>query len=311
MKNNLKVCIVTDKWCDANPNIGLSNNYNNIIQSVIKSIPTLDLSILYYDELLLKYNKHVDTILSLTSADVYMFCFLGNSHINPSPNIISRLPGKKIFIWPDTVWPWITETIKSINDYADVHVAFDGIPDKSLIPVEALPKFLGKDIQGTIPQNPELYYPDEKIYDICFLGSRHSNRAEYVAELRNLTNYRVVVGGGQREGKLSPEEYARIIRQSKFCLNLPLSPTGKKQIKGRVFEILASKTCLVEELPSPVENILNTDCYCGVTSPQDIVKILSETTDEMLNTKINNAYNVYKNKYAPEIYWTTLLSYVM
>jgi hypothetical protein len=310
MKSDWKVCIVTDKWCDANPNVGLSNNYNNIIMSLSRALPSLDISLLHYDELMLKHGKHIDTVLPLVTADIFIFCFLGNSNLNPSPSTISRLSGKKIFIWPDTVWPWISNTIEGIDPYADLHVAFDGLPDRSLIPSEALSKFVGKDIQGITPQNPDLYYPDEKIYDICFLGSRHSNRAVYVSTLRNLTDYKVVVGGGQREGKLSAEEYARIVRQSKFCLNLPLSPTGKRQLKGRAIESIASKTCLIEELPSPIENILNKDSYFGINSPEDISKILTEATDKTTTDKIENAYQVYTNKYSPKVYWTTLLSYL-
>lgn len=310
MKSNLRVCLVTDKWCDANPNVGISNNYNNIILSLSRALPSLDITLLYYDELMLKHGKHIDTILPLVSADVYLFCFLGNSNLNPSPSAISRLQGKKGFIWPDTVWPWISNTIESIDPYADLHIAFDGLPDRSLIPSEALSKFIGKHIQGITPQNPDLYYPDDKIYDICFLGSRHSNRAEYVSALRNLTDYKVVVGGGQREGKLSAEEYARIIRQSRFCLNLPLSPTGKRQLKGRVLESIASKTCLIEELPSPVENILHADSYYSIKSSDDIANILATALDLDIKSKTDNAYQVYSDKYSPKVYWTTLLSYL-
>lgn len=307
MRSELDICIVCDKWCDGNPNVGISNNYNNIIISLRKGIPDIDISILHYDELLIKHGKHIDTVLPFITADIFIFCFLGDSKINPSPQVISNLKGKKIFIWPDTVWPWITDTIRSINEYADLHVAFDGLPDKSIVPVEALTKFAGPGIDGITPQNPDLYYPEQKEIDICFLGTVHSNRERYIEELKNLTNYKVVVGGGQREGKLSAKDYAQIIRKSKFCINLPLSPTGKRQLKGRAIESMASKTCVMEETPSPLSGLLTSDQFIPITSPSDIAKILLEKTDGEISKITESAYDVYKSKCSPSSYWNNLL----
>jgi hypothetical protein len=199
MRSELDVGIVCDKWCDGDPNIGISNNYNNIIISLRKGIPDIDISILHYDELLIKHGKHIDTVLPFVAADVFIFCFLGNSKINPSPQVISNLKGKKIFIWPDTVWPWITDTIRSINEYADLHVAFDGLPDKSIVPVEALTKFAGPEIDGITPQNPDLYYPEQKEIDICFLGTVHSNRQRYIEELNRVEKEEKGISNKEKE----------------------------------------------------------------------------------------------------------------
>jgi len=307
MRSELDICIVSDKWCDGNPNIGISNNYNNIIISLRKSLPDVDITLLHYDELILKHGKHVDTVLPFVSADIFIFCFLGNSSINPSPRVIQSLKGKKIFIWPDTVWPWITDTIGSVTEYANLHVAFDGLPDKSIIPVEALSKFAGPDIDGITPQNPDLYYPEEKEFDICFLGTTHSNRHLYINKLKSLTKHRVALGGGQREGKLSAKDYSAIIRKSKICLNLPLSPTGKRQLKGRVVESIASKTCVMEELPSPITGLLNHNQFIPITSPENMIEVILSKTDGEIVDIANSAYQVYKDKCDPKTYWNNLL----
>jgi hypothetical protein len=310
MRSDLDICIVTDKWCDGNPNAGISNNYNNIILSLSKSIKNIDISLLHYDELIQKHSKHIDSILPNVSADVFIFCFLGNSPINPSPIALERTKGKKIFMWPDTVWPWITDTVQSVNQFADVHVAFDGLPNRSLLKEECLAKFAGKGINGITPQNPELFYPEEKIYDLCFLGTVHSNRAPYLEVIQNCKELKCVVGGGQRAGKLSAKDYAKVIRQSRMCLNLPLSPTGNRQLKGRVIESMASKTCLIEEIPSPIESILEQDQYMQIQNCKELIDTILSKTDGEICEMADKAYSVYNNYYSPEKYWNNLLSLI-
>lgn len=310
MRNDLDICIVTDKWCDGNPNAGISNNYNNIILSLSKSIKNIDITLLHYDELIVKHNKHIDSILPSISADIFIFCFLGNSPMNPSEFAIEKLKGKKIFLWPDTVWPWITDTVSKVNPYADLHVAFDGLPDKTMVKEDCLHKFAGKGINGITPQNPELFYPEEKIHDLCFLGTMHSNRPLYVEEIRKLTSLKCIVGGGQRAQKLSAKDYAKVIRQSRMCLNLSLSPTGKRQLKGRVIESMASKTCVIEEVPSLIDLALDKDSYISISSHSQLVDTILSKTDGEICELADKAYQTYTKEYSPEKYWTNLLSLV-
>jgi hypothetical protein len=306
-KKHLQICVVCDKWCDGDPAVGLSNNLNNITRSLEKGLPESIVTTLYYDMLNISYGTHIDDILPRVSADVFIFCFLGNSFLNPSSKSLAQLKGKKIFIWPDTVWPWVTETISSIDQYADLHVAFDGLPNKNLIPKSALSKFVGEPLNGISPQNPDLYYPEKKEIDICFLGTIHSNRQPYVDALKSISGRTMIVGGGQRDGKLSPERYAEIIRKSKICLNLSLSPTGSRQLKGRVMESMASKTCIMEELPSPITGLLPRSSYLAVSNPEDMANILLNTTDGQSASMADEAYEIYKSTCESSIYWKTLL----
>ena len=297
-----------DKWCDSNPNHGVSNNHNNITLSLASALPEAEISMLYYDEVMIKHSKHVDTILPFISADVFIFCFLGNSSINPSPHILEKLQGKKIFIWPDTVYPELVDTIKSVNHVANLHVAFDGLPDRSIYPDDLLAKFAGPDINGITPQNPQLFYPEKKEYDICFLGTSHTNRPLYIRKLSSFRNCRVAIGGGQREGKLSPEKYAEVVRRSRMCINLSLSPSGKRQLKGRVMESMASKTCVIEEMPSPILTLLNTNQFIQIKSPHELADIILCKTDGELTEITESAYDVYNSRCSPQAYWKNLLN---
>ena len=307
MRSELDICIVCDKWCDANPNVGISNNYHNIILSIRSVLPLADITLIHYDELLLKHSKHINSVLPFVTADVFIFCFLGNSNMNPSAEVISKLKGKKIFIWPDTVFPEMVSTIQSVTPYADLHVAFDGLPDKSIYPIEILNKFAGPEIDGITPQDPKIFFPDKKEYDICFLGTSHTNRPHYINKLKSLTGFKIAVGGGQREGKLSPENYASIIRRSKICLNLPLSTSGKRQLKGRVIESIASKTCVMEETPSPITGILAVNQFISIRSPEDIAEAILSKTDGEITEIAESAYDTYKTKCSPSVYWNKIL----
>lgn len=49
-KNNPKVLFVTEKWCDADPSKGLTNNYHNLFKTFSNTFPEAQYNIVHLDE---------------------------------------------------------------------------------------------------------------------------------------------------------------------------------------------------------------------------------------------------------------------
>lgn len=105
------------------------------------------------------------------------------------------------------------------------------------------------------PQDPRLFYStEEKNRDIpvSFLGRLYKHNSSYRADTINYlreAGIDVFHKGGQREKTaVSLEEYASYIRRSKISLSLPRAGSGISQIQGRLWEIAASGSMILEDL---------------------------------------------------------------
>ncbi len=116
--------------------------------------------------------------------------------------------------------------------------------------------------------------------------------------------------GGQREEKLSPHQYAELIRRTKIGLNFSLSPAMFHQTKGRVFEILASGSMLLEFKNPATESLLTNGVdYVDFNSSHELIdkiRYYVEHEDERLKIA-NQGYETYQKKYTAQIFWDTIM----
>jgi spore maturation protein CgeB len=122
------------------------------------------------------------------------------------------------------------------------------------------------------------------------------------------------VSGGQRESKLTPEQYASIIRRSKIGINFSLSPTMMfHQLKGRTFEYIMSYSLLLESKNPSIEDFfVPGEHYVEFESQQDLldkIKYYLENEKERLKI-VENGYNHFRNNYTAEIYWNKVMEAV-
>ena len=95
----------------------------------------------------------------------------------------------------------------------------------------------------------------ECLYDVVFIGSAYGNRKQRIEDLRGRGINVECFGFGWPNGVVDAEEIPRIMRSSKFCLNLADSglvmdgavPTRSRQIKARVFEAPGAGSVLLTE----------------------------------------------------------------
>jgi hypothetical protein len=318
----MNICFISEKWVDGNPilprSTNLTNHYNTAIQCGLFN----KVEHLFIDEIYYQYkgkgniNNYLSYLMSknlLDSYDIIFIIHLGNSSLNPNPNIIGKLKaqGKKIiYLWPDTVWPWIDEELRKTKNASTFHLAHD-------LPKQNIKNILDPVKIYTIgtPQDSELFHytsNESKNIDISFIGTQYNERKEYLDYLKdNLSKYpyKIVIGSGARGDKYSFEEYASILRRSKICINFTMSPSGMHQLKGRTYEAAACNTMLLESENDQTCKMFPDSCVKYFTSKENLVEKVHEylhNVDHRIKIA-QNAYNYYTLYYSPTQFWKQVL----
>lgn len=313
MTNN-NVLFVTEKWCDGTPALALTNNFHNLFNTFSQTQPDYRFNTIHLDEAGVVYGKHVDDFLvdycQKWGVNIIVFCLLGGSHLNPSFETYRKLKANGVylcFMWPDTGPGWGTQTIAELGDLANLNVSWDN-PRSPYHDTFQWPKNC---LQLWVPQDKYLFYNQpEKDIEVSFIGSpRYYDRSIFIQHL--LANYpSVAIRGGQREEKLTPEGYAELIRRSKISINFSLSPARFFQTKGRVFEVLACGSMLLEFKNPATAALLTPDIdYVQFDSPQDLVnkiKYFTENT-EARDVIAAQGYKTYQEKYTSQRFWDTIM----
>lgn len=248
----MKSLFLLEKYQSGNPNFGLSPNHSLIAENLIGSNLS-DGATFYYDELALQIGQTAtgEALLQACAQikpDLIIFRALGWPNLDPPRGLVQTIEksfGIKVYmIRGDSVGP----AGDAFNQSWFPFVSFIGFIDATLahLGYDQHPKA----IQGLSSFNPRYHY-DRKLkkdIDVSFLGSidRHQ-RSEYTEFLRD-NKINIVTSGGQREANgLTLDEYSTIISRSKISLNFCRGNEGYSQLKGRVFEIMACKTFLLED----------------------------------------------------------------
>ena len=312
----MKILFITEKWCDGNPAMGLTNNYHNLFSSLQNSGLDVDFAIVHMDEYARTKNQHVDNLLPQVcdtyKPDLTIISFLGTSPLNPTMKSIDYIKSKNskiLMMWPDVSETCGIPQIREFKDHTDLHVCWGS---ENNVPAEITEQILWL----WAPQDEKLYYPvyfEEQGISASFLGSmRYKERQDYIKFLLN-KNVDVVVAGGQRENRLDATEYASIMRRSKIGINFPWSPFGFDQCKGRVWEILASRSLLLErENIATKRHLKPGEHYVEYSDANDLVeKIEYYLNNDKERIQIaTNGYNEYIKNFSSKVFWTTVLEKV-
>ena len=307
----MKILFVTEKWCDGEPKLGLTNNYHNLFGSLKAARLGVKFSTIHYDEFFLKYQRHIDeaipAVYEKTKPDLVIVSLLGTSWLNPSKNSFKYLKQKDAtvcFMWPDTGYDWAINTINDIGHLVDLHVSWGGEQRNH--------KYSDKQLWLWAPQDEKLYFKkDNKSIDASFIGSLqgYKERKLYIDHILN-NGVDILIAGGQREGKLTQEEYAEYIRDSKIGINFPESPSGIDQCKGRVIEIISCGSMLLERSNKATQKLLtpNEDYieFDGLSDFVDKVQYFIRNEKERKAIALNG-YNKYCKNYSASIFWKRVL----
>lgn len=310
-----KLLFITEKYCDGDPDKGLTNSVHNLFGSFQHSFTAeeWDFKTIHYDEIALK-GKHIDDfaqkIYDSVKPDAVLCTLLGTMSCNPSEKFFKLFKDagcKVIFLWPDLGTGWTLDSYQKYNDFVDLHI---GIASENNIQLPKL-KYMWT------PEDPAYFYPpmldedgtgETKDIDILFLGTAHNQeRMECLHFLKDrLNGYSVYFGGGQRHEKLSHEKYAELTRRSKIVINFPFSPSGLDQVKGRVFESIACKSLLMERKNNKTSQFFDplTE-YVEYTSKEDLLKkiIFYQENNDIRERMAERALKTYITKWSHNQFW--------
>lgn len=307
------ILFLTDKWCGMNPRNGLANHFDVLINTFRESPLDYLLHSLHFDESYAVYGTHINEILVPYCLNLNIKkCFItfnGVSDLNPSIEVLSRLKQNGIelyVIWYDNN-PQDLALRDKVRDLVSLNVMLD------------YPKFNGespepkdKDLYLWTPQSKSFFYEMEKDIEVSFIGSnRYPDRQAHLKELVDkIPN--LVVSGGQRESKLPFSIYSQLIRRSKMGINFCKNPMaeGYTQVKGRVFEITASKSLLFEESGSGTSDFFTPgEEYVEFTSVNDLInKINYYSSNSVERDAIAlRGHNKFLEKYSPTHFWRKIV----
>ena len=304
--------IISEKWCDLNPQSTPSINFNTIYKTALSSNLFSSIQYLHLEDIYNQYYIHIDNYLLNQKlhkqTDLYYISWIGSHELNPTNRSLTKIPGKKVFNWPDLVWPWIYQCLDQTNEAATFHTAYDTFNYEG-ISNYITPKKLY--LFGT-PQDPTLFYKQEpKDIDVLFSGAEYPDRKPYIDKLRSLPKeIKTYIGTGQRINALTVEDYAGLVRRAKIVVNLPMSPTGINTIKGRVFEALASKALLLELKNEGTEVLFKpNEHYIEFTNEDEMVGKIKYSLEHYMDMPsiADAGYYYYLQNYSAQVYWSNIL----
>ena len=320
MKSKPTICFISEKWVDANPSLPRSTNLTNLHSTAKQSNLFANVYNLYVDELhyMQQGKGTVDNVINdldssgqLDEVDIIFITHIGDSFLNPDPQLISKIKKNKkvIYSWPDTVWPWIDKELHRTNSVADFHIAHDLAPKR----VEDLVKPSSIYSFGLSQDSSIFYYtkPEEKPIDVCFIGTQYGERKGILEYLQqNITDLNMYISGGARVDKLDFEQYGKVLRDSKICINFSRSPVGVDQIKCRIFETAACNTLLLDSKNTQTPQMFKEEVqYLSFSTQEEAVNIIKNmmSNPEQRIAIANSAYLHYSNNYSPAVFWTRVL----
>ena len=313
MKNK-KILFITEKYCDARMEFGLTNSYHNIFGSYKNSSLAKDnpFFTVHYDESMISYGKHINTLkeklYSGVKPDIIVCTLLGNSPLNPSKEFFSffKEKGVKIvFIWPDIGSGWGLKEIKEFDDVCEKHVCWASEKNIDSSKIEWL----------WTPEDPKLYYYDPKLnknIDICFLGTVHNDERYMYLNYLKQNGINIYISGGQRQANLTAEQYADITRRSKMVVNFPYSPSGGDQLKGRIFEATACGSLLLERENEKIKSFYNDNEYVSYKTPIDLLekcKYFLKNEEKRMEISMNGLKK-FNECYSNEVYWNKFFEFM-
>ena len=318
----MNVLFCTEKWCAASPEYGLTNSFQNLFNTFCQSrSDTYDT--LHLDECLVSYQMDIDSaILGYVASkkiDIIIFSLLGDSNFNPiisTYHLLKKRGIKLVFMWPDTS-EWAIKQIKSLEGVADLSISWDNprsVGSEGEMIWSISDRFNPINLPDNhmmmwVPQDDQLFRPVEQDIPVSFIGSVYSDRASFLDDIKT----EIFKAGGQRANRLTAYEYADLIRRSKISINFAGSPCQTyTQCKGRVYEILASKSLLLEcKNKSTSEVFVPGVDYIEFSSAQELDTLIEyylAHEDERIRIA-TRGYETYQ-KYNNQKFWDTILDKV-
>ncbi len=247
------VLIISEKWCDSNPEFGITNSSHSF-WGPLEASGLASYDLFHFDEYFHKHNQSGDAallaLITKTRPDYIFLIWIWSEYEHNNPSLETLYTIREEMGIPIASW-WGDTHSSAIMQMAEILAPFIDIT------------YVGDSRQSyrryTDRQNHYLFLPHgkdprifnnpgrERDYDVGFAGSIE-NRPDRVAGITALRDAGIQVqqSGGQREAKLSVEEYAEIFKRSKIVVNYNGYNDRTSVVNGRIFEATLCGAMLIE-----------------------------------------------------------------
>lgn len=207
-------------------------------------------------------------------------------------------------VWTDLVVPGEVVMAEQMLDWVDLHVTFDrpGPPPETRYPARFCSLWPTPDRRWFYPTR------DERPIPVSFVGETQDRpERQYFLNAVQQAGLPLFLAGEQsvRHHRLSTAEYAHVMQHSKIGISITSHPT-RPQMKGRVLELLACETLLMEqENDSTAAHFTAMQDYVPYTTPQDLVdRIRYYLAHEAESRTIaEHGHATYRAGYTPAHFW--------
>ncbi|MBA7565010.1 hypothetical protein ES708_06680 [subsurface metagenome] len=304
------ILFATEKWCEHNPKFGPSNDDHNFLGSLEASgLATYDR--LNSDEYDYKRHRSFDMELLLKSIKskpdlIIIHWQMAPLKLKTLKLIKENLQIPVVAIWGDLVNH--VEEAEVLLPFVDFNLVLDTIAAPIREKITQVEKYLWL----WTPQDPRIYHNPNirRDIDVSFLGTMrgHPDRRAGILALKS-NGIDVYQTGGQREKRLSIDEYALIYKRSKIALNFCYHSNDRVQIKGRVFEATSCDAMLMEaDNPETAKLFKPMVDYVPFIDERDLVEkvryYLAHDSERMEIAA--RGHKKAKEKYTSEIFWKTV-----
>jgi len=300
----VKVLFITEKY-HSGPQFGLTNNIYNLIGSYeCSEYGTHEHCFIDPEPGCIWSSGQVDQALNSKEYDA---AIISVYHHLPGQQTARRLGHKIAMCWWDAIVSMggVKSWSNTIHQLCFDHGKGNEYPNSWCVEV---------------PQDTRIFCPDpsvEKDIDVSFVGSigaPWSDRAKMIEKIKS-AGINVWAGGGRGPGydNLPIEDYAKIHKRSKICLNLSYGH-GRPQRKGRSFEIAACGGFMMTNCPQMLygkegEWFGEGTEYVSFNDDNVIDKIKyyldHKEERDLISYRI---YETYRNNYSPKYTWKKFLN---
>lgn len=238
-----------EKWCDLNPSVGLSSSYENLA-GPLEASGFANFTVFHPDEFVYGYGESVDLALinacqTIKPSLLFMLWYPGGyERFNPSMETLYTIRAELgvpiVIFWADSYEDHFFRLSEILLPFIDYTV--DGL---SCRPEMTRPD---KHLQLCHPKDPRVYFQGrgERDIEVLFPGSTNNRpKRKQVIDFLRANGIDVQKIGGQREQKLSTNDYAAFLRRAKMIINICDYPTHS--INGRLLEGTMSGALLFED----------------------------------------------------------------
>lgn len=310
MTSAKKVVVLMEKYCDLNPHLGTTSAYFNIVGSLMSS-DDYDVKVYHYDEYVYDNGQPIDGFLLNTFmfdkpdylvVSFYPFEDPRNVRLETLSEI-KKMGIPVIFIWFDFGHHHLRQLAQHVTAAGSLGVIVDtcDIPEGSFMHM-------------WVPQDEQVFKPgNKKDIDVSFVGTvgHYNTRLKYISYI--LSHRHLHVSGGQREHRLTIDEYAETLQRSKISLNFPDKPDGTIQAKCRIYESMLCKSMLLEKENSAISRWFTPmEDYIPFSTEQDLLEKINYflNHEEERNKIVENAFNKMRNAYSSKEWWSRVFTKV-